>query len=79
LVTSTVRSEAKARAVYETHPSWKNLVRFEYVADLTQKGAFDHIFANATQPFDYVMHTASPVNFSVEDIERDLIEPAIQG
>lgn len=79
LVTATVRSEAKARAVYETHPSWKGHVHFEYVTDLTRKDAFYGVFKNASQPFDYVIHTASPMTFSVQDIENDLIEPAIQG
>jgi hypothetical protein len=78
-VTATVRSEEKAQAVYETHPSWKEHVHFEYVSDLSREGTFDHVFANAAQPFDYVIHTASPLNFTFEDIEGAIIEPAIQG
>ncbi|KAL5585591.1 hypothetical protein FOVSG1_014980 [Fusarium oxysporum f. sp. vasinfectum] len=78
-VTATVRSEDKAQAVYKTHPNWKENVEFEYVADLTQKGAFDHLFEGAGQPFDYIIHTASPVAFKVKDIQKDLIDPAIQG
>ncbi|KAK2681888.1 hypothetical protein RAB80_003681 [Fusarium oxysporum f. sp. vasinfectum] len=78
-VTATVRSEDKAQAVYKTHPNWKENVEFEYVADLTKKGAFDHLFEGAGQPFDYIIHTASPVAFKVKDIQKDLIDPAIQG
>jgi nucleoside-diphosphate-sugar epimerase len=78
-VNATVRSEDKARAVYEKHPMWMSPVKFEYVADITAKGAFNSVFANADQPFDYITHTASPVKFNVEDIQIDLIDPAIPG
>ncbi|KAF4962164.1 hypothetical protein FSARC_9738 [Fusarium sarcochroum] len=76
-VTATVRSEDKAEAVYTTHPDWKDHVKFEYVADITKKNAFDHLFEK--EPFDFILHTSSPVAFKVDDIVKDLVEPAIYG
>jgi hypothetical protein len=29
--------------------------------------------------FDYIIHTASPDAFSVNDVKKDLINPAIHG
>lgn len=33
----------------------------------------------ATPPFDYVLHTASPFHFNVEDPVKDFLDPAIKG
>ena len=30
-------------------------------------------------PFDYVLHTASPFHFNVQDPEKDFLDPAIKG
>ncbi|MCJ1439041.1 hypothetical protein MMC27_008431 [Xylographa pallens] len=79
LITASVRTLAKAGQVLALHPSWARQLTFVYVADVAQDGVFDDIFTKAKQPFDYVIHTASPVSFSVTDFQRDLIDPAVQG
>ncbi|GKZ71061.1 hypothetical protein AnigIFM50267_006735 [Aspergillus niger] len=78
-VTATVRSQAKANDIIETHPSWKKAVKFVIVADFTSQGPFDDIFRNSSNPFDYVIHTASPLKFQVSDIQKEMIEPAEKG
>ena len=81
-VTTTVRSPSKAQALLSTHPEWEHKIKFVYVPDLTATIAFDEIFDKITEDggaFDYVIHTASPVTFVVEDVERDLVEPAVKG
>jgi dihydroflavonol-4-reductase len=50
--------------------------RLELIAaDLMRPGAFDDV-VNGSQ---YVIHTASPYETDVEDPQRDLIDPAVQG
>ncbi|KAJ5414832.1 NAD dependent epimerase/dehydratase [Penicillium cosmopolitanum] len=78
-ITATVRSQAKADDIIKTHPSWKSHVEFAIVSDFTSKGPFDKIFQGAKKPFDYVIHTASPLRFQVNDIRKEMIEPAEMG
>lgn len=54
-------------------------VEFAIVADFTSEKPFDQLFRDAKIPFNYVIHTASPVTFSVEDIQKEMIEPAEMG
>lgn len=49
------------------------------VPDIVVDGAFDDVFNQEKEGFDFVIHTASPVNFAVTDLQRDLINPAVQG
>jgi dihydroflavonol-4-reductase len=44
-------------------------------ADLNDAGAF----SNYTEDVDYVIHTASPFVIDVEDVDRDLVQPAVRG
>ena len=81
-VTATLRSPSKAQALLSTHPEWEGKVKFDYVPELTATNAFDGVFEKAMEDgggFDYVIHTASPVTFVVQDVERDLVEPAVKG
>ena len=80
-VTTTLRSPSKAQALLSTHPEWEHKVKFAYVPELTATNAFDEVFEKVTKDggFDYVIHTASPVTFVVQDVERDLVEPAVKG
>ncbi|KAJ6107984.1 NAD dependent epimerase/dehydratase [Penicillium sp. IBT 18751x] len=78
-VTATVRSQEKAEDVIRTHPSWKNKVNFAIVADFTTAKPFDHLFESPKTPFNYVIHTASPLKFQVSDIQKEMIEPAEKG
>ncbi|KAK1770069.1 NAD dependent epimerase dehydratase [Phialemonium atrogriseum] len=78
-VTATVRSQEKAEDVIRAHPEWKGKINFALVADFTSAKPFDHLFHSAKVPFNFVIHTASPVHFQVSDIRKDMIEPAEQG
>ena len=75
-VTASVRSEAKAHQLLTTNPTWKNKVRFGFVPELTAPNAFDKLF---DEPYDFIIHTASPVVFKVDDVQKDLINPAVEG
>jgi hypothetical protein len=50
-----------------------------FVKDIASPGAFRDVFMQEKIGFDYIIHTASPVNFSVTDFQKDLIDPAVQG
>lgn len=76
---ASVRSEAKAQEVLDLHPSWKGQVSFVSVPDIGAEKAFDHVFKDAKTPFDYIIHTASPVSFSLTDFQKELIDPAVKG
>ena len=78
-MTATVRSQEKADDIIKTHPSWKGKVNFAIVADFTSAKPFDHLFKSPKTPFNYVIHTASPVTFQVSDIQKEMIEPAEKG
>lgn len=54
-------------------------MEFAIVEDLTASAPFDTIFEKAKVPFTYVIHTASPLKFSVSDIQKEMIEPAEMG
>ena len=78
-IVASVRSPSKADAILSLHPSWKGKVAFVYVADIAALGAFDDVFKSEKVGFDYIIHTASPVSFNVQDVKRDLIDPAVKG
>ncbi|KFY71710.1 hypothetical protein V499_08112 [Pseudogymnoascus sp. VKM F-103] len=78
-VTATVRSKEKAAEIVRTHPSWEGKIEFAIVADFTSAKPFDELFINSKIPFTHIIHTASPVNFRLEDIQREIIEPAVRG
>jgi nucleoside-diphosphate-sugar epimerase len=76
---ASVRSSSKAASIFALHPTWKGKVAFVYVADIAAPGAFDEVFTSEKVGFDYIIHTASPVSFAVNDVKKDLIDPAVQG
>lgn len=78
-VTASVRSKARSQEVLDIHPEYKDHVKFVYVPDFTAPGAFDEAIKQEEDSLDYVIHTASPVSFSIKDIQKDLLDPAIQG
>jgi len=74
-VRGTVRDPLKIEtsSFLKALPSASNLQLVS--ADLNNKGAFsDHI-----KDVDYVIHTASPFVIDVDDVERDLVQPAVRG
>lgn len=78
-VTATVRSLEKADDIIKTHPSWEGKVIFAIVADFTSAKPFDYLFKSRKMPFDYVIHTASPLKFQVSDIQKEMVDPAEKG
>jgi nucleoside-diphosphate-sugar epimerase len=78
-ITASVRSESKAQEILHLHPQWKGKVTFVFVKDIASPSAFRNVFMQEKIGFDYIIHTASPVNFSATDLQKDLIDPAIQG
>ncbi|KAL4779962.1 hypothetical protein BJX76DRAFT_361296 [Aspergillus varians] len=71
--------EKRASEVITAHPGWEGKVEFAIVEDFTTTAPFDVIFEKAKVPFTYVIHTASPLRFSVNDIQKEMIEPAEMG
>ncbi|KAK3070233.1 Glycine-rich RNA-binding protein 2, mitochondrial [Teratosphaeriaceae sp. CCFEE 6253] len=78
-VVTTVRSDAKAKAIAENHKSYdKSKLDFAIVEDIAQEHAFDE--AVKSEPaFEAVIHTASPFHFNVTDVQKELLDPAIIG
>lgn len=75
----TVRSEEKGKRILEAHPDTpKDKLSYVVVKDVAQKGAFDEA-VKSNPPFDYVLHTASPFHFNVQDPVKDFLDPAIKG
>ncbi|KAL6947540.1 hypothetical protein ACO0RG_000115 [Hanseniaspora osmophila] len=77
-VVGSVRSAAKAdqmKADFHNNPD----LSFVFVEDLSKLDAFDVVFKEHGPSFDYILHTASPVNFAAKDLEKDVIVPAING
>ena len=78
-MTATVRSQAKADEVFATHPEWKGHVHLLLVSNFVSQEPFDVLFKETETPFTFVIHTASPLDFKIQDIEKEMIEPAVKG
>jgi nucleoside-diphosphate-sugar epimerase len=94
-VRGTVRSEDTANKVRDKFAQYSNQLSFVIVKDMVAEGAFDEAVkgvhgvrsndhppgsdARTSLTIMQVIHTASPFVMSVEDNERDLLEPAIKG
>lgn len=78
-VVVTVRSEEKGQRILDSHPRTpKEKLSFVIVEDIAKEGAFDET-VKSDPPFEYVVHTASPFHFDVQDPIKDLIDPAVKG
>ncbi|KAJ5373170.1 NAD-dependent epimerase/dehydratase [Penicillium concentricum] len=76
----TVRSEEKGKRIIEAHPDVsKEKLSYVIVKDVAKDGAFDEVSRQIKPPFDYVLHTASPFHFNVQDPVKDFLDPAIKG
>jgi nucleoside-diphosphate-sugar epimerase len=76
-IVGTVRSEAKAKEVIALHPSWKSHITWAFITDIGVANAYNEVFKMG--PFDYIIHNASPVDFSVTDFQGQMIDPAVRG
>jgi nucleoside-diphosphate-sugar epimerase len=75
-VRGTVRSVATAEKVRQGFLQYESQLSFAIVEDIGKPGAFDA----AVEGVHGVIHTAAPFQvFGVEDNERDLLRPAIDG
>lgn len=74
-VRGTVRSEATAEKVRQSHAKYADRLSLVIVPDMGVPNAFD----NAVKGVDGVIHTATPFQVEVDDNERDLLRPAIDG
>ncbi|CAG8931136.1 unnamed protein product [Penicillium nalgiovense] len=75
----TVRSDEKGKRIIEAHPNVpKEKLSYVIVKDVAKDGAFDDA-VKSNPPFDYVLHTASPFHFNVQDPVKDFLDPAIKG
>ncbi|KAE8133670.1 hypothetical protein BDV38DRAFT_295926 [Aspergillus pseudotamarii] len=74
-VRGTVRSERTAHKVRYTFQEYKDNLSLVIVPDVAAAKAFDEAIQGVTG----VIHTAAPFQTEVEDKERDLLRPAIEG
>ncbi|KAL4914696.1 NAD(P)-binding protein [Aspergillus aurantiobrunneus] len=78
-VVTTVRSEEKGDKILAAHPNTpKEKLSYVIVKDIAQNGTFDEA-VKSNPPFDYVLHTASPFHYNVQDPVKDFLDPAIRG
>lgn len=73
-VTGTVRTEAKASAVFAAHSNHPQL-SLKIVPDVTAKACFN----GAIQGCDAVLHLAAPFGYAYKDLESELLMPSING
>jgi nucleoside-diphosphate-sugar epimerase len=74
-VRGTVRSQGTADKVRETFPEYKDQLELVVIPDIIAPHALDE----AVRDVIGVIHTASPFVLHVDDNERDLLRPAIDG
>ncbi|KAF2402646.1 NAD(P)-binding protein [Trichodelitschia bisporula] len=74
-VRGTVRSPSSGSKVRELHAKYGDKLEIAIVPDLTKVESYE----NALQDVVGIMHTASPVDLSASDNEKELLIPAIQG
>ncbi|OJJ43908.1 hypothetical protein ASPZODRAFT_135949 [Penicilliopsis zonata CBS 506.65] len=78
-VVTTVRSEEKAEAMRATRPDIaQDRLSFMIVKDIAKLDAFDAAVVS-DPPFDVVVHTASPFHYAITDLQRDMLDPAVNG
>ncbi|WEJ95358.1 nucleoside-diphosphate-sugar epimerase [Yamadazyma tenuis] len=74
-VVGTVRSKEKGESLVANLP--KNF-QYEVVSDIVKPGAFDEALKKHPEVVGF-FHTASPVSMVADDVENDIIRPAIEG
>ena len=77
-VIGSVRSEDKAQAIAKNFGNTEDL-SFVYVKDIADPKAFDAAFEEHGKNIDFVVHSASPFRFDINDVNEDLIVPAEIG
>ncbi|EGW33854.1 uncharacterized protein SPAPADRAFT_70110 [Spathaspora passalidarum NRRL Y-27907] len=75
-VVGSVRSESKGDELKLLIQNEK--FSYEVIPTLSDKNAFDAALKKHPEVTVF-LHTASPVSFAIEDVENDLVKPAIEG
>ena len=75
-VVGTVRTAAKGDHLIKLFAN--ELFSYEIVPSLDAEGAFDDVL-NKHSEITVFLHMASPVTFSADDIEAELLRPAVNG
>jgi nucleoside-diphosphate-sugar epimerase len=76
-IVGTVRSIKKGEDVIAIHPEWKDSITWIKIENIGSPNAYDEAFKLG--PYDYIIHNASPVDFTVTEFQRDMIDPAVKG
>lgn len=79
-VIGTIRSQEKGARLAAAFPEAikSGQLVFETVSDVRSEAEFTALFKKH-QDIQYVLHTASPFHFNVEDPVKDMLEPALTG
>lgn len=72
------RSLEKGEKLVQLHPGKENLIEVVVVKDYTQLGE-ENPFMDAVKGCDGIIHAASPLDYTVANVEEELIKPAIAG
>ena len=75
-VVGSVRSAEKGDALKKQVNS--NNFTYEIVSSLTDPGAFDEALKKHPEVTVF-LHTASPITFTLKDLEKDILMPALEG
>lgn len=73
------RSLKKAQVFIDQREEMKQLIEPFQIKDFTEMEAGENPFVEAVKDMDGIIHAASPLDYSVANVEKELIEPAIQG
>ncbi|KAM9932409.1 hypothetical protein OXX80_007957 [Metschnikowia pulcherrima] len=76
-VVGSVRSSEKGKHLVNTFGA-KDAFTYEVVPSLEPEGAFDDALRKHPEVTVF-LHTASPVNLAAEDVEEELLKPAVKG
>lgn len=77
-VRGVVRSQQKANQVRNDFPSAGKSLEFAIVPDIAVPGAYDDAL-ESDPSIRYIVHTASPLNYSSGKTVADFVDPAVQG
>lgn len=76
-VIGTVRTQAKGETLSKLFNNKK--FSFEVTGGLENENCFDDVFKKHKDSIKIVIHAASPVTFNVEDVQKELLDPALAG
>ncbi|GKZ77727.1 hypothetical protein AnigIFM56816_000508 [Aspergillus niger] len=78
-VITTVRSAEKASQLQSLRPDIpSHRLTIKIVPDISLLSAFDSAVVN-DPPLTGVIHTASPFHYSIDNIKKDMLDPAVNG